>query len=117
MAIANIIKFTEEEPLLIWKWHDLKYSKREDEIRLGSQLVVGENQQAIFVKGGKICDIFETGQYTLSTSNLPIISQIIGSVAKQIEAEFGKLKKRRLIKWGIIIGAIVVYLIVAVVMQ
>ena len=80
MAIANIIKFTEEEPLLIWKWHDLKYSKREDEIRLGSQLVVGENQQAIFVKGGKICDIFETGQYTLSTSNLPIISQIIGSV-------------------------------------
>lgn len=80
MAIANIIKFTEEEPLLIWKWYDLKYSKREDEIRLGSQLVVGENQQAIFVKGGKICDIFETGQYTLSTSNLPIISQIIGSV-------------------------------------
>lgn len=80
MAIANIIKFTEEEPLLIWKWHDSKCSKREDEIRLGSQLVVGENQQAIFVKGGKICDIFETGQYTLSTSNLPIISQIIGSV-------------------------------------
>ena len=41
----------------------------------------------------------------------------LGSLAKQIEAEFGKLKKRRLIKWGIIIGAIVVYLIVAVVMQ
>lgn len=80
MAIANVIKFTEQEPVLIWKWHDENYSKREDEIRLGSQLIVGENQQAIFVKGGRICDVFETGQYTLGTSNLPIISQLIGSV-------------------------------------
>lgn len=80
MAITNVIKFTEEEPLLIWKWHDENYSKRRDEIRLGSQLVVAENQQAILVKGGKICDVFETGQYTLSAENLPIVSQLLGAV-------------------------------------
>lgn len=80
MAIANVIKFTEQEPLLLWKWHDENYSRRQDEIRLGSQLVVGENQQAIFVRGGKICDVFETGQYTLATSNLPILTQIFAGI-------------------------------------
>ncbi|MCF0242149.1 MAG: SPFH domain-containing protein [Treponema sp.] len=80
MAVANVIKFTEQESLLIWKWHDENYSKRRDEIRLGSQLIVGENQQAIFVKGGKVCDIFETGQHTLATSNLPILSQLFAGV-------------------------------------
>lgn len=80
MALTNVIKFTEEKTLLIWKWHDENYSKREDEIRFSSQLVVAENQEAIFVKGGKICDIFETGQYTLNAENLPIVSQILGAV-------------------------------------
>lgn len=80
MAIANIIRCNIQEPVLIWKWHDEEYSKRQDEIRLGSQLVVAENQEAVFVKGGKICDTFKTGQHTLATANLPILSQIIGSV-------------------------------------
>ena len=68
MAITNVIKFTEEEPLLIWKWHDENYSKRCDEIRFGSQLIVAENQEVILVKGGKICDVFTTGQYTLTVT-------------------------------------------------
>ena len=80
MAIANLIRCTSQEPVLIWKWHDESYSKREDEIRFGSQLLVAENQEAIFVKGGKICDIFTTGQYTLTTLNLPLISQLLGNV-------------------------------------
>lgn len=40
----------------------------------------------------------------------------IGNLAKQIEQEFGKLKKRRLIKWGIIIGVIVILIIIGKVM-
>lgn len=80
MAITNVIKFTEQESLLIWKWHDESYSKRRDEIRFGSQLVVAENQEAIFVKGGKICDVFGIGQYTLTSENLPIVSQLFGAV-------------------------------------
>lgn len=41
----------------------------------------------------------------------------IGSIAKQIEAEFSKLKKRRLIKWCVIIGAIVIVIIIANIAQ
>ncbi len=80
MAIANVIRCNVQEPILIWKWHDEQYSKRQDEIRLGSQLVVAENQEAIFVKGGKICDVFPTGQYTLATANLPILSELFGAI-------------------------------------
>lgn len=80
MAIANVIRCNVQEPILIWKWRDEQYSKRQDEIRLGSQLVVAENQEAIFVKGGKICDVFTPGQYSLTTANLPVLSQLFGSV-------------------------------------
>ncbi len=80
MVIANVIRCNVQEPTLIWKWHDDEYSKRQDEVRLGSQLVVAENQEAIFVKGGKICDVFPTGQYTLAVANLPILSELLGSV-------------------------------------
>jgi len=36
------------------------------------------NQQAVFVKGGQIADIFEAGTHTLSAQNLPILSGLIG---------------------------------------
>ena len=78
MSISNIIKFTEENPILIWKWRTENNKNREDEIRLGSQLIVSESQEAIFVKGGKIYDSFGPGQYTLATKNLPLLSQAIG---------------------------------------
>ena len=41
----------------------------------------------------------------------------LGSIAKQIEAEFGALKKRRLIKWCIILGVVVVLAIIGAVAQ
>ena len=36
----------------------------------------------------------------------------IGDITKQIEEALAKLKKRRLIKWGIIIGAAAIFLII-----
>lgn len=47
------------------------------DLRLGSQLVVHPGQTAIFVKGGAICDEFESGTYTLSTDNIPILNKLI----------------------------------------
>ena len=54
-----------------------------DNLKLGSQLVVYPSQVAIFVHGGKICDIFEEGTYTLKTENIPILN-------KAINLPFGK---------------------------
>lgn len=78
MAIIDVIKFEGQQGLLIWKWEAQNNKKRGEEIRLGSQLIVGPAQEAIFVRGGEIVDVFESGTHTLSTNNLPILSKIIG---------------------------------------
>lgn len=46
------------------------------EIMKGSKLIVRPSQAAIFIHKGQVCDVFTEGQYSLDTSNLPILSKI-----------------------------------------
>jgi membrane protease subunit (stomatin/prohibitin family) len=47
------------------------------EIKFGAQLVVRENQAAVFFRDGKGLDIFGPGRHTLSTKNLPILTKVL----------------------------------------
>lgn len=47
-------------------------------IQLGSQLLVEESQQAIFLRDGKALDTFGPGRHTLTTQNLPLLTKILG---------------------------------------
>ncbi len=47
-------------------------------IQLGSQLVVEESQQAVFLRDGKALDTFGPGRHTLATQNLPFLTKILG---------------------------------------
>ncbi len=47
------------------------------DIKYGAQLVVQENQEAIFFRDGKAMDRFGPGRYTLTTANLPLITRIL----------------------------------------
>lgn len=78
MAIIDVLKYDGPTDVLIWKWRPEAGGKREEELRLGTQLVVNESQEAIFYKGGKALDIFGPGTHTLKTKNLPLISKIVG---------------------------------------
>lgn len=48
------------------------------DFRMGSQLIVGESQAAVFVRKGEALDAFYAGRHVLSVANLPIISGLIG---------------------------------------
>ena len=54
-----------------------KYPMDGRQIQYGSKLTVRESQVAIFLNKGKIADIFGPGMYTLQTSNLPVLTQLM----------------------------------------
>ena len=72
MAIIDVIKFN---GIVNRDW--LVYRYPGDSFVFGTQLIVGEGQVAVFVKGGKALDYFSPGTYTLSTQNIPILKTLI----------------------------------------
>lgn len=78
MAIIDVLKYDGPNNVLVWKWRSKSNTSREEELRLGTQLVVNQSQEACFVKGGQLLDVFGPGTHTLSSKNLPILSGLIG---------------------------------------
>lgn len=50
------------------------------DIRLGSQLIVGESQNAVFFRDGKALDTFGPGRHTLTTANIPLLINLLGTL-------------------------------------
>lgn len=74
MPLLDRIKFDGRSNNKSW----LVYKAGIENIALGSQLIVGPGQEAIFVKGGRAQDIFTSGTYTLQTGNLPLLRNLVG---------------------------------------
>jgi membrane protease subunit (stomatin/prohibitin family) len=75
------------------------------EIKFGAQLVVRENQAAVFFRDGKGYDVIGPGRHTLSTLNLPILTKVLSLPFRfkspfRVEIIFTNLKVFTHLKWG-----------------
>ena len=70
MNIVDVVKWEVNAQEVVHKFQN-------DNLRLGSQLVVYPSQTAFFVKGGKICDEFVCGTYTIKSENIPLFGKVI----------------------------------------
>lgn len=48
------------------------------DFRIGSQVIVRDNQAAVFVRDGKTMDAFEGGRHTITTANIPLLTDFVG---------------------------------------
>jgi membrane protease subunit (stomatin/prohibitin family) len=55
-----------------------RFPVHDQEIKMGAQLTVRENQVALFINEGEVADLFKPGRYELSTQNLPVLSTLRG---------------------------------------
>ena len=70
------------------------------DIRLGSQLIVRETQQAVFFRDGQALDVFGPGRYTLTTANIPLLAGLIGLATAQAEDAEAYLQRIRFLFLG-----------------
>ena len=68
-TIITVIKNESAPGNIIWK---VPY----EDFNTGSKVIVGENEEALFIKNGEILESFTGGEYNLNTNNYPFLSRI-----------------------------------------
>ena len=71
---TDVIKNTAPDEVMIWR-------QPEEDFNTNSTLIVMPGEEAIFIKSGKVEQVFENGTYRLSTKNYPFISRLINAVS------------------------------------
>lgn len=69
-GLIDVVKYNGEPDELVWKF---PY----ENLSIGTQLIVNQSQEALFYKGGAVCDIFGPGTHTISTNNIPILQKLV----------------------------------------
>ncbi|MBI3864033.1 MAG: SPFH domain-containing protein [Planctomycetia bacterium] len=99
--LVDIIEWIDDDRhTLVWR-----FPRYQNEIKNGAQLIVRPGQLAVFVHRGQIGDVFEPGNYTLKSDNLPILSTLQGwkygfNSPFRSEVYFVSTRQITDLKWG-----------------
>lgn len=69
LELYSVIKNDAPADVLFWKFAG-------EDFRTGTQLIVAENEEALFLKDGVIYQTFSGGKFTLTTNNYPFIDKV-----------------------------------------
>ncbi len=75
------------------------------DFRIGSQVIVRDNQAAVFFRDGRALDVFGPGAHTITTANIPYLVDLIGKAFSgetpfKAEVYFVSLREFLDLKWG-----------------
>ncbi|MFF2910846.1 SPFH domain-containing protein [Paenibacillus sp. NPDC057934] len=98
MAIIEVVKYDGPPGVFAWKYPN-------QELGTWTQLIVNESQEAILFKGGQALDSFTAGRHTLSTANIPVLSNLVnlpfgGKSPFTAEVWFINKMNAMNVKWG-----------------
>jgi membrane protease subunit (stomatin/prohibitin family) len=91
---VSLGQFLNKQFIRVIQWNEsddgvlsYRYPMQDMEIENGGQLTVRESQMAAFINEGRIADVFSPGLHTLSTRNLPILTDLL-NWSKDFESPF-----------------------------
>lgn len=95
---TDVIKNSGAGNLLIWR-------QPEEDFNTNSTLIVMPGEEAIFIKNGQIQQVFQQGQYKLTTENYPFISRLRNAFSGGVSTfncvvYFIRTAHSEEIKWG-----------------
>ena len=99
--LIDIIEWIDDsDDTMAWR-----FSRPENEIKNGAQLIVRPGQTAILVDQGKIADVYQPGRHELTTANMPLLSSLRGwkyGFASPFKADVMFLNTKQFVgrKWG-----------------
>lgn len=96
----DVIDWVEEPGVLAFR-----YPMQDREIQNGGQLTVRETQMAAFINEGKVADVFGPGLHTLTTENVPLLTNLMNwdkgfNSPFKSDVYFFSLRERTNFKWG-----------------
>jgi membrane protease subunit (stomatin/prohibitin family) len=80
--MPQVIEWTSAGP------EDIVWRYPAENIMWGAQLIVHEYEKAVFFRDGKSYDTFGPGRHTLTTLNLPLLTDVFSRVAGFTETPF-----------------------------
>lgn len=98
MAIIDRVKYDGPANILVWRHPP-------DDLTWGTQVIVNQTQEAIFLKGGQVLDVLGPGTHTLKTANIPLLRGLIkapfgGETPFAAEVYFVNKAAHLDVKWG-----------------